>query len=92
MSEEKGKYDGFRAAMNPYVARKVKAGAAYMVRPGDTLSEIAQRICGDRRRYTEMRLIARSDDRPPGPFDPDIIYPGDVFNIPFRFRQLGRAP
>jgi len=49
----------------------------YTVRPGDTLSSIAQRFYGHtadwRRLYQANRAVVH---------DPDMIFPGEVLNIP----------
>lgn len=61
-------------------ARRRAAGAAqtmHTVKPGDTLSEIAQKYLGDASRYPEIFKANQ-----PLLTDPDLIYPGQVLRIP----------
>jgi nucleoid-associated protein YgaU len=59
------------------------------VRPGDTLSGIAEQELGDAARYGELASSSRHIEQPNGRHltDPDVIYPGWTIEIP-----AGRDP
>jgi LysM domain len=56
-----------------HVRMKDAAGKTYTVRPGDSLSGIASRACGNSADWTGIWHQNKSEIR-----DPDIIYPGQV--------------
>ncbi|MEQ8805722.1 MAG: LysM peptidoglycan-binding domain-containing protein [Rhodospirillales bacterium] len=53
------------------------AGQVVVVQPGNSLWRIARRVYGDGVQYT---IIYRANSRQIG--DPDLIYPGQVFQVP----------
>ncbi|MEU1623130.1 LysM peptidoglycan-binding domain-containing protein [Streptomyces sp. NPDC005722] len=58
--------------------------ASYTVRPGDTLSQIAEDELGDADRYPAIFRLNRGEDQPGGRHftDPDLIYPGQHLDLP----------
>ncbi len=58
--------------------------AAYVVQPGDTLSEIAEESLGEPMRYPEIFRASRDTVQPDGEriMDPDLIQPGWTLTIP----------
>ncbi|MGH6961327.1 MAG: LysM peptidoglycan-binding domain-containing protein [Dongiaceae bacterium] len=55
----------------------VPADRNFVVQPGNSLWRIARRTYGDGLRYTVIYQANRSQIR-----DPDLIYPGQVFDLP----------
>ncbi|MGI5255618.1 LysM peptidoglycan-binding domain-containing protein [Actinacidiphila glaucinigra] len=57
---------------------------AYTVRPGDTLSQIAEDELGDADRYPAIFRLNRGEAQPGGRHftDPDLIYPGQHLDLP----------
>ncbi|MFD8078221.1 LysM peptidoglycan-binding domain-containing protein [Streptomyces sp. NPDC059718] len=57
---------------------------AYTVRPGDTLSQIAEDELGDADRYPAIFRLNRGEAQPGGGHftDPDLIYPGQHLDLP----------
>lgn len=60
------------------------AATTYVVKPGDTLSEIAETALGDPARYSELFEASRATVQPDGArlTDPDLIRPGWQITIP----------
>lgn len=56
----------------------------YTVRPGDTLSQIAEDELGDADRYPAIFRLNRGEAQPGGRHftDPDLIYPGQQLDLP----------
>ncbi|MEU0186730.1 LysM peptidoglycan-binding domain-containing protein [Streptomyces sp. NPDC006207] len=56
----------------------------YTVRPGDTLSQIAEDELGDADRYPAIFRLNRGEAQPGGRHftDPDLIYPGQHLDLP----------
>ncbi|MFT4264108.1 MAG: LysM peptidoglycan-binding domain-containing protein [Nocardioides sp.] len=65
----------------------------YVVRPGDTLSEIAGAEMGDPMRYLELFEASRDTVQPDGAMltDPGLIRPGWEVTIPGRAKHKGEA-
>lgn len=61
-----------------------RAAEKYIVKPGDTLSEIAETTLGDPTRYPELFEASRATVQPDGArlTDPDLIRPGWQITIP----------
>jgi len=68
----------------PPSARTATTGGTYVVKPGDTLSQVAADELGSADRYPEIFEASRDTVQPGGNTltDPDIIHPGDVLTIP----------
>jgi LysM repeat protein len=74
----------------PMVAAAGLAGHSYTVKPGDTLSGIAQREYGNAADWQQLFAANRGTVS-----DPDLIYPGQVLEIPQyqpRHASPGLAP
>ncbi len=58
----------------------------YTVQPGDTLSLVAERLCGDARRYVDIYQASRFLRQPDGRYlsNPNLIYPGWTLLVPLR--------
>ncbi|WP_341703451.1 Ig-like domain-containing protein [Ferrovibrio sp.] len=52
-------------------------GKSVVVQPGNSLWRIARRIYGEGLRYTEIYKLNQAQIR-----DPDLIYPGQIFDVP----------
>ncbi|RMF35718.1 MAG: LysM peptidoglycan-binding domain-containing protein, partial [Alphaproteobacteria bacterium] len=63
----------------PAVVREEVAGTIYVVQPGNNLWRIARKHLGKGIRYTYIFMANRDQIR-----DPDLIYPGQIFDIPPR--------
>ena len=59
---------------------------SYTVRPGDTLSSIAQRFYGSPADWRGLYQVNRSVVR-----NPDVIYPGEVLNVPYQLPGSSRT-
>lgn len=68
----------------PAVDEHTAANATYVVRPGDTLSEIAEDVLGSASRYPEIFDASRHTAQPAGGMlsDPDLIVPGWRLTVP----------
>ena len=66
----------------------------YVVRPGDTLSEIAEEELGDAMRYRELFEASRDTVQPDGTAltDPDLIRPGWEITIPDQAKHKAEVP
>ena len=66
----------------------------YTVKPGDSLSAIAERLLGDAGRYGEIFELNAGRSQPDGGrlTDPDQIWPGWSLEIPVDGRSNGQAP
>ncbi|HKE68347.1 MAG TPA: LysM peptidoglycan-binding domain-containing protein, partial [Nocardioidaceae bacterium] len=66
----------------------------YIVKPGDSLSAIAERLLGDANRYGEIFELNAGKPQPDGGrlTDPDKIWPGWSLEIPVAGRSNGQAP
>jgi nucleoid-associated protein YgaU len=66
----------------------------YTVRPGDTLSEIAEAKLGDPMRYPELFEASRETVQPDGTplTDPDLIRPGWEITIPGQAKHKAEVP
>jgi hypothetical protein len=66
----------------------------YIVKPGDSLSAIAERLLGDANRYGEIFELNAGKPQPDGGrlTDPDQIWPGWSLEIPVAGRSNGQAP
>ncbi len=66
----------------------------YVVRPGDTLSDIAEAKLGDPMRYPALFESSRDTVQPDGATltDPDLIRPGWEINIPPHANDQAEAP
>jgi LysM repeat protein len=59
---------------------------SYTIRPGDTLSSIAQRFYGSAADWRGLYQVNRSVVR-----NPDVIYPGEVLDVPYQLPTTSRA-
>ena len=66
----------------------------YVVKPGDTLSEIAEAKLGGPMRYPELFEASRNTVQPDGATltDPDLIRPGWEITIPGRAKHKAKSP
>ncbi|MCB0909490.1 MAG: LysM peptidoglycan-binding domain-containing protein, partial [Nocardioidaceae bacterium] len=66
----------------------------YVVKPGDTLSEIAEAKLGDPMRYPELFEASRDTVQPDGArlTDPDLIRPGWEITIPGQAKHKAEVP
>jgi nucleoid-associated protein YgaU len=72
-----------RVAPRPGVDAPVTSMKTYMVKPGDTLTNIAREFLGDADEY--MRVFEANRDQLS---DPDQIRPGQILKIPAMENQL----
>ncbi|MCK5891703.1 LysM peptidoglycan-binding domain-containing protein [Aeromicrobium sp.] len=66
--------------------------ADYTVAAGDTLSQIAAEHLGDADRYPEIFEASKHLDQPVPLTDPNLIYPGQVLDIPDAPPAVGAPP
>ena len=59
---------------------------SYTVRPGDTLSSIAQRFYGSPADWRGLYQVNRSVVQ-----NPNVIYPGEVLNVPYQLSASSRT-
>ena len=81
----------------PYEATEADAdrpAKEYVVKPGDTLSEIAEAELGDPLRYPELFVASRDTVQPDGATltDPDLIRPGWEVTIPGQAKHKAELP
>ncbi len=66
--------------------RVIRTGSSVIIRRGDNLWRISQRILGRGIRYSTIYQANRDQIR-----DPDLIYPGQIFKVPEKMVDVNRA-
>ncbi|MFZ1815677.1 MAG: LysM peptidoglycan-binding domain-containing protein [Rhizobiaceae bacterium] len=65
------------ATQQPAASEPIKTGASVIIRRGDSLWQVSRRMLGAGIRYTTIFDANRDQIK-----DPDLIYPGQVFDVP----------
>jgi LysM repeat protein len=76
-----------RLALSPVANKLMLAAPSYAVKPGDTLSAIARDQLGDGNRWPEIFELNQNQIE-----DPNLIYPGQVLQLPNKPVMPAPAP